>query len=401
MILGALVDLGLPVETLAAELQKLPLRGYRLEGKKVQRSSLAATKVDVVIEDAHAEGHDAHHPHPHHHQTDHAPGHAHHRRLADILGLLEASTLTDDVKTRSAQLFSRLAEAEASVHGTTLEAVHFHEVGAVDSIVDIVGGVIGFSWLRADRVVASPLNVGTGTVSMSHGTFPVPPPATARLIQGAPVYGAGEGELLTPTGALLVTAFATEYGALPMMRPEAVGYGAGTREVPGRPNVFRMVVGEDAASAVAGERVLVMETEIDDMSPQLFGPLLDRVLAAGALDVYYTAIQMKKGRPGVLLTAVVPTGGRAAVEDVLFTETTTLGVRFQEWERTALPRERIEVETVYGRVGVKVARRHGAVVNAQPEFDDCQRLATLRGIPVKEVWAAALTAYRQAGLQTP
>lgn len=375
MILGALVDLGLPLDALSAELRKVPLGGYRLEARKVQRASLAATKVDVVTEGG------AHH------------GHHHHRGLADILHLLEASTLSSELKDRAALLFRRLAEAEASVHGTSPEAVHFHEVGAVDSIVDIVGGVIGLSWLGASRFAASPLNVGTGTVHMSHGTFPVPPPATVRLVKGVPVYGAGEGELLTPTGALLVTAHATSYGPLPGFAPEAVGYGAGSRDTPGRPNVLRVVVGEETAVS-EDETVLVLETEIDDMSPQLFGPLFDRLLAAGALDVYYTAIQMKKGRPGVLLTAIVPPARRLAVEDVLFAETTTLGVRRQEWQRTALARERVEIDTPYGPVSVKVARRQGAVTNAQPEFDDCLRLATARGVPVKEVWAAALAAYR-------
>jgi uncharacterized protein (TIGR00299 family) protein len=271
--------------------------------------------------------------------------------------------------------------------------VHFHEVGAIDSIVDIVGSVVGLRWLGAERFVSSPLNVGTGTVSMSHGVFAVPPPATARLVAGVPVYGAGEGELLTPTGALLVTAHATSYGPLPGLAPEAVGYGAGARDTPGRPNVLRVVVGEETDVAAA-QTVLVLETEIDDMSPQLFGPLFDRLLQAGALDVYYTSIQMKKGRPGVLLTAIVPPERRFAIEEVLFAETTTLGVRYQEWQRTVLARERVLVDTPYGPVAVKVARRQGAVQNAQPEFDDCLRLATARGVPVKEVWAAALAAYR-------
>jgi uncharacterized protein (TIGR00299 family) protein len=390
MILGALIDLGLPLPSLSAELEKLPLRGYRLEAHKVQRSGLAATKVDVLIEGEH--GHSHGHGHHHHHP------HSDHRALSDILGLIDGSSLSGEVKSRAGSLFRRLAEAEATVHGTSPEAVHFHEVGAVDSIVDIVGGVIGLSWLGASRFLASPLNVGTGTVRMSHGTFPVPPPATAHLVSGVPVYGAGEGELLTPTGALLVTGHASGYGPLPNLVPEGVGYGAGTRDTAGRPNVLRVMIGREDTSASTGERVLVLETEIDDMSPQLFGPLLDRLLAAGALDVYYTPIQMKKGRPGVLLTAIVAPPTRAAVEDVLFAETTTLGVRWQEWQRTVLPRERVEVDTAYGKVAVKVARHQGAVANAQPEFEDCLRLAQGRGVPVKEVWAAALFAYRQ---QTP
>ena len=381
MLLGALVDLGLPLDGLRQELSKLPLDGYRLEARPVDRAGLRATKVDVIV-DAHDHG--GHH------------GHHAHRGLREILDLLGRSSLEAAVRDRAAALFRRLAEAEAAVHGTSPEEVHFHEVGAVDSIVDIVGGVCGLAWLKADRFAASPLNVGSGSAAMAHGTFPVPPPATARLVQGASVYGAGEGELLTPTGALLVTAYAAVYGPLPALRLEGVGHGAGTRDTPGRPNVLRLIVGEDAAAG-ATERVLVLETEIDDMAPQLYGPLMDRLLGAGALDVYYTAIQMKKGRPGVLVTALCEPARRGALEEVLFSETTTLGVRGQEWERTALERDRVMVETPHGPVGIKVGRRGGRVYNAQPEFEDCRRVAEARGVAVKEVWAAALAAYRNAG----
>jgi len=383
MLLGALVDLGLPIDSLRQELAKLPLGGYRLEARAVDRSGLRATKVDVLIE-----GQDT----PHHHDA-HPHGHDH-RGLRDILDLIGRSTLDTAVKERAAALFRRLAEAEAAVHGTSPEEVHFHEVGAVDSIVDIVGGVCGLAWLGADGFAASALNVGTGAVTMSHGTFPVPPPATARLLNGVPVYGAGEGELLTPTGALLVTAYATAYGPLPPVRLEGVGHGAGSRDTPGRPNVLRIIVGEEAAGA--SERVLVLETEIDDMPAQLYGPLMDHLLAAGALDVLYTAVQMKKGRPGLLVTVLCDPSRREALEEVLFTETTTLGVRRQEWERTALERDRVTVETVHGTVAIKRGRRGGRVYNAQPEFEDCRRIAEARGVPVKEVWAAALAAYRGA-----
>lgn len=394
MLLGALVDLGLPVEELSGELARLPLSGYRLDAHKVHRSGLHATKVDVVTSEhggatpdaAHAHGHDQGPAHGHAHD------HAHMRTLPDIARLLDRSTLASEVRERAGALFRRLAEAEGEVHGVPPEAVHFHEVGAIDSIVDIVGGVIGLSWLRADRFAASPLNVGTGTVSMSHGLFPVPPPATARLLRGVPVYGAGEGELLTPTGALLVTAHATSYGPLPPLRMEAVGHGAGTRDTHGRPNVLRLIVGQE--DGPAAERVLVLEAEIDDMSPQLFGPLIDRLLGAGALDAYLTPVQMKKGRPGTLVTVVAPTSHRAAIEEVLFTETTTLGVRCQEWDRTKLAREVVTVDTDYGPIGVKVGRRGGTVVNAQPEFEDCQSTAAARGVAIKEVWAAALSAWR-------
>jgi hypothetical protein len=251
---------------------------------------------------------------------------------------------------------------------------------------------VGFAWLRADRVVASPLNLGTGAVAMEHGRFSVPPPATARLVEGCPIYGEGEGELLTPTGALLVTGHTDSYGPLPKMRLEAVGYGAGSRDTTARPNVLRVMVGEDR-SASASERILVLETEIDDMSPQLYGPLVDRLLAAGALDVYLTPVQMKKGRPGTLVTVLGEPAGREALENVLFAETTTLGVRRLEWERTALERDVVSVDTPYGAVALKRGRLGGRVVNVQPEFEDCQRLSASHGVAVKEVWAAALACY--------
>jgi pyridinium-3,5-bisthiocarboxylic acid mononucleotide nickel chelatase len=374
MLLGALVDLGLPLDSLRSELAKLPLRGYRLESRRVHRSGLHATKVDVLVE---AE-----------------PGHTH-RGLRDILGLLEASGLEPEVKERAAALFRRLAEAEGAVHGMAPEEVHFHEVGAVDSIVDIVGGVVGLGWLRAERFGSSPINVGTGTVTMSHGTFSVPPPATARLVQGVPIYGAGQGELLTPTGALLVTGYATVYGPLPPLKLEATGHGGGTRELPGQPNVLRLIVGEETSSS-EGDRVLVLEAEIDDMSPQLFAPLVENLLRRGALDAYLTPVQMKKGRPGILVTVLAEPGRREAIEEVLFTETTTLGVRRTEWERSVLARDFSPVATAYGEVKVKVGRRGERVYNVQPEFDDCERLAAAAGVPVKEVWAAALAAWRAA-----
>jgi uncharacterized protein (TIGR00299 family) protein len=378
MVLGAVVDLGLPIDRLREELAKLPFGGWRLEARRVSRSGLAATKVDVVVEDA-------------------KPAHRH---LRHILELLDGSSLEASVKERTAGLFRRLAEAEAAVHGTDPEKVHFHEVGAIDSIVDIVGGVFALGWLGASRFVSSPLNVGSGTVTMSHGTFPVPPPATAKLVAGVPVYGEGEGELLTPTGALLVTAHATEYGSLPPMRIEATGHGAGGRETKGRPNVLRLIVGEEAALP-AGDRVLVLETEVDDTAPQLLGPLLERLIAAGALDAFFTPVQMKKGRPGVLVTVIAEPGRREAIEELLFRETTTLGVRRQEWDRTVLERETAAVETAYGPIRVKIGRRAGVVYNAWPEFDDCQRAAGEEGVPVKEVLAAALAAWRATARKQP
>ncbi|HXD97921.1 MAG TPA: nickel pincer cofactor biosynthesis protein LarC, partial [Candidatus Acidoferrum sp.] len=275
MILGALVDAGVGVEALRAELAKLRVPGWTLNAREVRRGAFRATKVDVEIDrDTPREQ----------------------RRLRDIGAILAGSGLAPAIVATAARIFTRLAEAEARVHGTTVDEVHFHEVGAVDAIVDIVGGVIGLCWLRATRIVASPLNVGTGTVAMQHGVFPVPPPATARLVQGVPVYGAGEGELLTPTGALMVTAHASSYGPLPPLKLEAVGHGAGTRDPHGRPNVLRVFVGDEERVPAGAQRVLVLEAEVDDMSPQLCGPLIERLLSAGALDAYLTPVQMKKGR---------------------------------------------------------------------------------------------------------
>jgi pyridinium-3,5-bisthiocarboxylic acid mononucleotide nickel chelatase len=371
MLLGAAVDIGLPIERLKDELARLPLSGYRLDAERVSRCGLAATQVHVVME----------------------PADTKHRHLRHVIEILDRSTLEGAVKEKAAALFGRLAEAEAAVHGTTPEKVHFHEVGAVDSIVDVVGGVIALRWLGAARFVSSPLNLGTGTVTMSHGTFSVPPPATARLVAGVPVYGAGEGELVTPTGALLVTGHATEYGPLPLLRIETTGHGAGSRDTPGRPNVLRLIVGEQGLPAAAA-RILVLETEVDDAVPQLLGPLLDRLLAAGAKDAFFTPVQMKKGRPGVLVTVLAPPERREAIEELLFRETTTLGVRCQEWERTELERETASVATAYGTVRVKLGRRGSVVYNAWPEFEDCQRLAAEAGVAVKEVLAEALAAWR-------
>jgi len=370
MLLGAAVDLGLPLERLRDELARLPVQGYRLEAERVSRSGLAATKVHVRLDG-----------------EDKA-----HRHLRHVLEIIDGSTLDTAVKEKAAALFRRLADAEAAVHGTSPEEVHFHEVGALDSIVDVVGGVIALRSLGAERFVSSPLNLGTGTVTMSHGTFPVPPPATARLVTGVPVYGEGEGELVTPTGALLVTGHATEYGPLPAMRIEAAGHGAGSRDTRGRPNVLRLIVGQ--ADARSEGRVLVLETEVDDAAPQLLGPLLERLLAAGALDAFFTSVQMKKGRPGVLVTVLAPPEKRETIEELLFRETTTLGVRRQEWLRTELERETATVATPYGSVRVKIGRRGAVVYNAWPEFEDCQRLAAEAGVAVKEVLAAALAAWR-------
>ena len=402
MILGALVDLGLPVAALRAALETMALRGYRIETQEVVRAGMRAAKVDVVVEaDHHREhdhghdhGHDHKHDHPHDHHHDHKPSHEHGRHLREIVELIETSGLEAAVKERSIALFRRLGEAEAAVHGTTVDKVHFHEVGAVDSIVDVVGATWGLRWLGVDRIVASPINVGGGSVRISHGTYPVPPPATARLLEGVPAFGEGGLERCTPTGALLVTGHASAFGPMPPMRITKIGHGAGTRDTKDRPNVVRILVGEEASAEPAGDTVLALEAEVDDASPQLLGGLIEQLLSLGAKDAFLTPVLMKKSRPGVLITVLAAPSQREAVEELLFRETTTLGVRRQVWDRTTLERETVTVTTPYGAIGVKVGRRGDRVYNAQPEFEDCRRAAEAAGVPVKEVMAAAVVAYR-------
>jgi pyridinium-3,5-bisthiocarboxylic acid mononucleotide nickel chelatase len=293
-------------------------------------------------------------------------------------------------------MFERLAAAEAAIHAMPLERVHLHEVGALDSIIDIVGAVHGLEWVDADRVLSSPLNVGGGTARCAHGTFPVPAPATARLLEGVPIYsGEVALELVTPTGALIVTEYASGYQAMPLMTVQATGYGAGTRDVPGYPNVLRMWLGETTGAAVV-ERVLRIECEIDDMNPQLFGPLMERLADAGALDVFYVPVQMKKNRPGTLVTVLAPPDRREAIAGLLFAETTTIGLRYDEMQRDVLDREIRTIETPVGPIRVKVASRNGRVLNAAPEFDDCARVAREHGLPIKDVQALALKGWLES-----
>jgi uncharacterized protein (TIGR00299 family) protein len=378
MILGALVDAGLPLADVRHALGSLAVDADTLWTERVTRAGVSATKLHVRGECG--AGHEHTHEHPH-------------RTLAEIERLVDGSALSPTGKTRANALFRRLAAAEAAVHDTPLDRVHLHEVGAVDSIIDIVGTVYGLEALGIDQVVASPLNVGSDTIQCAHGVYPVPGPATARLLEGAPIYaGAQEAELVTPTGALLVTGYAQRFESLPPMRLRQIGYGAGTRDFVNVPNVLRVFIGEADGTARL-PRVVVIEAEIDDMNPQIFGLLMDRLLTAGALDVFYTSIQMKKNRPGTLLSIVAPPEAREALISVVFRETTTIGVRFTEMQRECLDRETVTVETPFGPVRVKVARRHGAVLNASPEFDDCVRIAAESGIPVKDVQAAATKAF--------
>jgi pyridinium-3,5-bisthiocarboxylic acid mononucleotide nickel chelatase len=384
MILGALLDLGLPIDGLRQALGSLAIEYGEVTADRVSRAGVAATKFRLVEKSS----------------TDAAPAAAHkHHHLKHIVAAIRRSSLSATGRERAVQLFERLAEAEAAIHDTPIERVHLHEVGALDSIIDIVGAVYAFEWFGIEDIVSSPLNVGGGTVDCAHGRFPVPAPATTRLLSDTPVYGAGTTELVTPTGALLVTSYARSFGPLPAMRLEGVGYGAGDRNPRDAPNVLRVLRGERVdAEASAAARVVQIECEIDDMNPQLFGPLMEGLADAGALDVFYAAVQMKKNRPGTLVTVVAPPARREAIAAVLFTHTTTIGVRYQEMMRDTLDREIRTIETPLGPVRFKIATRAGRVLNAAPEFDDCVRIAAERSVPIKDVQAQAMRAWLDSGL---
>ncbi len=375
MILGALIDAGVPLEVVQRALGSLALDGVSVSADRVLRTGVSALKFRVheaVADDR---------PHRHYH-------------LSHIHAAIARCALAERARARATRMFERLAEAEAAIHGTTLDRVHLHEVGAVDSIVDIVGIACAMDYLDAGSVTASPVNVGSGTVRTAHGVFPVPAPATVRLLGDAPQYSSGVPlELLTPTGALVLTEYARAFGPMPAMRVAHVGYGAGDREMPETPNVVRVFVGESATAAPAPEAVVVLACEIDDMNPQIFGAVMDRLYAEGALEVCYQPVQMKKNRPGTLMTIVARPDRREALADLVFRETTTIGIRYQEMARLCLDREMVPVDTPFGVVRFKVARRGGAILNAQPEFDDLARAAADRGVPIKTVQAAATRAW--------
>jgi len=383
MILGALIDLGLPMDALKGALGSLAIEYGDISAGRVMRAGISSTKFQV-------------HPPPPSEAGAASAGQALHKHyhLKGIVNAIGRSNLKPEGQDRAIQLFERLAEAEAAIHETPIEKVHLHEVGALDSIIDIVGAVYGFDYFGIDDIVSSPLNVGGGTVHCAHGELPVPAPATARLLKGVPVYSKGTSEMLTPTGALLVTGYAKAFGPLPPMRIENIGYGAGDRDPKGTPNVLRIMKGEraEAIAADTPERVVKIECEIDDMNPQLFGPLMDGLLAAGAVDAFYTPVQMKKGRPGTLVTVIAAPARRQALIDVLFRESTTIGVRYEEMARACLDRAVETVTTPYGDIRFKIARRDGRELNAAPEFDDCARLAHEKGVSIKEVQAAAVAA---------
>ena len=400
MIVGALLDLGLDLEALNRALASLNVKGFGLRAERVKRCGIAATKFHVDIDQAT--------------QPD--------RRLANIRSIIEASSISQLAKTRSIAAFELIARVEARVHGTTTEEVHFHEVGAVDSIVDIVAAMVGVEILELDEFVSSPLRLGRGMVKTSHGVLPVPAPATALLVEGISAYaGDLEGEFLTPTGAAILKTLCCSFGSMPRMNVKSVGYGAGSREFEGFPNTLRLIAGEitsDIRSRRSGqpqadstspdgqvdgnvaaekprqETVVVVETNIDDMNPQVIGYVLERVLGLGARDAFANPVQMKKGRPGILLTVVCDPERRDEITRLLLVETTTLGVRYHEAQRRVLDRTVEVVDTPYGEVRVKVARDQGRTLHFQPEYEDCAALAREQGVALIEIQSAASAAYR-------
>ncbi|MEP7212151.1 MAG: nickel pincer cofactor biosynthesis protein LarC [Acidobacteriota bacterium] len=374
MILGALISLGVDRTELLRQLKSLSTAEFSIEFETVDRSGISAIHADVRV-----------------------PAESTHRHLSDIVKIIGDARLSDSVKERSRSIFQRLAEAEAKVHGIEVDKVHFHEVGALDAIVDIVGSCIGFELLGIENFVSSKIHVGSGFVDMTHGKFPVPPPAVAELLQGIPIYSTEiEGELITPTGAAIISTVCDRYGAIPPMTVELTGYGAGTRKYLEFPNVLRLLIGESGAAATVNrERVTVLETNIDDISPQVLGFVMEQALRLGALDCWFTPIQMKKNRPATMLSVLCDPGNVDVLTAMIYSETTTLGIRIIETERVCLEREIVRSRTPYGDIDVKVARFRGAVVNAMPEYEQVKKIALETGMAFRIIRDAAL-----AGLET-
>ncbi len=372
MIVGALLDLGVSFEGLREALRSLGVSGFDVQAEKVNKKGIMATQFRVHVHE---------HEHPH-------------RHLKHVLAIIESGDLPDAVRAAASETFRRIAECEAAIHGTTVEKIHFHEVGAVDSIVDIIGAHWALDHLGVERIVSSPLNVGSGTVHAAHGVLPVPAPATAALLRGAPSYGSGvDAELVTPTGAALIAQSAHAYGPQPLMSVSAVGYGSGMRDLPDRANVLRVILGEAAATLQGGEKVAVVEFNVDDMNPELFPPLVADLLGAGARDAFVTPMLGKKGRPGFVVTAICDEGKAPGLLPAIFGGSSTLGVRVRVEERVCLQREWKTARTPWGGVRIKLGRFEGHVTCASPEFEDCRRVADEKGVAVAAVYEAARAAY--------
>lgn len=382
MFLGMLVDLGVDPGTLRTELNKLPLSGFELTFETVVKSGVRACKARVLAEEKQP-----------------------HRHLGQIRQIITGSELSPEIKSQAIKIFTLLAESEARVHGMDVEKVHFHEVGAIDAMVDIVGSVIGLSMLNVDRVIVSPLHVGSGTVACTHGIISIPAPATADLLVGVPIYSTGlEGELVTPTGAALVMGLATNFGPLPAMTIQRVGYGAGERDF-SQANVLRGMLGEEIASqeACPGQayprlhrgKAMVIETNVDDTQPEILGYTMEKLLAAGALDVYFTPIQMKKGRPATLLHIVTLEERAHELIKIVFEETSTIGARCYGVDKLMLYRESIEVQTPWGAARAKVSYLDGVPVTLAPEYEDCKQLAMSVSVPLRDVYRVVEEAVRK------
>jgi len=417
MFLGALVDAGVPVKLLEETVTALDV-GARLEVSRVDRSGIAASKVDVYAHGEkdlprevyweqrgqHGQGHE--HGDAHGHSDDHqhepsgagtAPEHSHGRSLSEIKRIISAAPISEGAKRNAIAIFESLGATEAKIHNTDIEAVHFHEVGAVDAIVDIVCAAVGFEALGVDELICSPLNVGGGTVKCAHGDFPVPAPATVELLKGAPVYSSGiQAELVTPTGAAIVKTLAARFSAFPEMKIQKSGYGAGTRNLPGHANVVRLTIGEAQSSVetnTSQETITVLESNLDDLNPQVVGYVMDRLLEEGALDAFCLPVQMKKNRPGALLTVLCRPEDAARLTHLVFAETTTLGVRQREERRRVLARRWINVETPWGEVRMKIASINGTITTYAPEYEDCRKIAAQHHVPLKSVMQEAVKTY--------
>ena len=374
MIMGALVDVGADPRALVEQLQMLGVGGWKIDFEKVDRSGISATYARVQT------------------ATDHG-----HRHLGDILKIINQSQLGAKVKERASLIFSRLAQAEARVHNQPVEKIHFHEVGAIDAIVDVCAAAIGFDLLGIEQFVCSRLRVGFGMTEMEHGRFPIPPPAVAELLKGKPIYGGEiEGEFVTPTGAAIITSVCERFESLPPIEIEATGYGAGTRDPKNFPNALRVLVGESEPVST-DETLLMIETNIDDMSPQVFGYVMERAFELGALDCYLTQTQMKKNRPGTLLSILCAPSDREKFLQLMFAETTTIGARSYEVKRRALARETVTVKTQFGSIDVKVVHTQNGSLKAMPEFEQCRAAAAAANVPLREVQDAACQAYTQTG----
>jgi pyridinium-3,5-bisthiocarboxylic acid mononucleotide nickel chelatase len=427
MFLGALVDAGVSFRLFEDAVAALDV-GARLEISRVVRGGIAATKVDVyshgekdlpreVFWEQHERGHSPAHSHSHGHEQHEAAvrqhsrsqhfsragapaphEHGHGRGLKEIRQIIEKAAISGTAKATAIRIFEALGAAEAEIHDSSIESVHFHEVGAVDAIVDIVCAAVGSEALGVDEWICSPLNVGGGIVTCAHGTLPVPAPATLKLLQDAPVYSSGpQVELVTPTGAAIVKTLATRFGSFPRMKIEKTGYGAGTRDFHEHPNLLRLTIGEavEASGALTSdETITVLEANLDDLSPQVLGYAAEKLLAEGALDVFSVPVQMKKGRPGALLTVLCETEDARRLTKMIFAETTTLGVRRREEQRQTLARRWETVKTSWGDVRIKIASMNGSISNYAPEYEDCRALAEANHVPLKMVIEEAMRQYK-------